>query len=264
MSDDIRDKSNANASSSPSGGGLTTAGHAVTDERYGRRALKIFEGYRLATLREHLRGTCFTGADMQTELSRVARIIHERYGWMAKTDPVFARALGWTKAMADQPTIVELPFLEAAVRRILGRFDKISWPTGAPHPRLLSGLRNLHLRIRFYQACARDRQAQLEIAGKTFELISATNSPQENKAQLTMSLGWLTVELNLSGYILGVDETLHPGLVGVQGEILASRLSAALGAAGVADLFRLKLADLLEDGESGAERGTSVSGGEGR
>jgi len=214
------------------------------------RAMNICEGYCLPSLRELFRGVSFCGLDMMTDMSRVARIVHRRYNWLAKTDPMFARALGWTKAMADQPAIVELPLLEAAVRRVLGRFDKISWPTGMPHPRLLSGLRNLHLRIRFYQACTRDRQAQLEIAGKTFELISATNSPQENKSLLTMSLGWLTVESNLSGYILGADETLHSGLVGVQGEMLASRLSAALGPDGMADLFRLKLAGLLEDGES--------------
>ena len=80
-----------------------------------------------------------------------------------------------------------------------------------------------------------------------------------------MGLGWLTFESNLPGYILGADETLHPGLVEVQGEMLASRLSGALGADGMADLFRLKLAGLLEDGESapkGARRFQAAKVGE--
>ena len=127
---DVRGKSNANATIPSSGDGLTTAEHAAADERYGMRAMKICEGHCLPTLRELFRGASFCNLDMTTDMSRVARIIYRRYGWLAKINPVFARALGWTKAMADQQTIDELPFLEAAVRRLLGRFDKIRWPTG--------------------------------------------------------------------------------------------------------------------------------------
>ena len=221
----------------------------MSDERYHQREQQVFAGRCLPTVRELFRGTSFCNLDMLADISRVARIIHRRYGWLAKTDPMFARALGWTKAMADQPAIVELPLLEAAVRRVLGRFDKISWPTGAPHPRLLAVLRNLHLRVRFYQACVRDRQAQLEIAAKTLELINVRNSARENKSLLMMAMGWLVCESRLAGFAYGDDDYLPPGLIVLQGESVASRLSKCVGAEGMADLFRLRLAGLLADGE---------------
>lgn len=242
MPDDIRDKSNSNTII-PSGDGLTaTDRDDASDERFGRRESKVFEGHCLASQRELFRGMCFRNVDMMTDMSCVARLIHRRYDWTAKAAPVFARALGLAKRMAGRPSIKTLSSLEAAMRRILDRFEEISWPAGPPHPLLLSGLRNLHLRIRFYQACAREYQAQLEIAAKTFELIDVRNSRQENKSLLMMTIGWMVCASRIEGFEYRDDDLLHPGLVAVQGEVGASQLSQSIGAEGMADLFRLRLA----------------------
>ncbi len=131
-------------------------------------------------------------------MSWAARVIHCRYGWLAKIDPVFAEGLRLTEEMADYPSVKKLAAWEAAVRRCLDLFDEISWPAGA-HPLLLCGLRKLHLRIRSYQAHAGDRQAQLEITTKTFESINAENSSQENKSLLMMAIGWFVCARRLAG-----------------------------------------------------------------
>ena len=221
----------------------------AADERYCQREQQIFAGRCLPTVRELFRGTSFCGLDMMKDMSRVAGLIHRRYNWLAPADPAFARALRRAKVMAGHPTLKQLPALEAALRRCLDRFAEISWPAGPPHPRLLAALRNLHLRVRFCLACARDRQAQLEISAATIESINVRKSPQENKSLLMMAIGWLVCESSLAGFMCGDDDPLHPGLVAVHGESVASRLSKYVGAAGMAGLFRLRLEGLPTDGE---------------
>ena len=64
------------------------------------------------------------------------------------------------------------------------------------------------------------------------------------------ALGWLACERRLAGFAHDDDDPLHPGLVAVHGEIMASRLAQSIGATGMADLFRLRLAGMLADEES--------------